>query len=95
MPGPDLDIVRSEVGSRLLRRLCRELASSGCRGALLGVNLGNERGVSFFRRHGFRTVFLLPGLGSREETGSVLERLEAWAPLPFPVRSTRIMAKTL
>lgn len=79
------------LGGRLMDAGLGELAALGARVAMLGVHLDNEEGLGLARSRGFRTVSLVPGRATR--LGSLVGGwVEAVSPLPFPDRSTRLMA---
>lgn len=79
------------LGGRLMDAGLAELALGGARVGMLGVHLDNEEGLALARTRGFRTVSFVPG----RSTGAgalVAGFVEKVSPLPFPDRSTRLMA---
>lgn len=79
------------LGGRLMDAGLAELAREGARVGMLGVHLDNEEGLALARSRGFRSVGFVPG-----ESTSVGSLVGPWvekvSPLPFPDRSTRLMA---
>lgn len=79
------------LGGRLMDAGLAELALMGCRVGMLGVHLDNEEGLELARSRGFRTWSFVPGRSTG--LGSVLGSIVGpVSPLPFPDRSTRLMA---
>jgi GNAT superfamily N-acetyltransferase len=79
------------IGGRLMDAGLGELAGIGARVGMLGVHLDNEEGLALARSRGFRTVGFVPGrsTGVGALVGDVVDEV---SPLPFPDRSTRLMA---
>lgn len=79
------------LGGRLMDAGLAELSALGARVGLLGVHLDNVEGLELARSRGFKTVSFVPGrsTGVGSLVGDWVERV---SPLPFPDRSTRLMA---
>jgi ribosomal protein S18 acetylase RimI-like enzyme len=79
------------LGGRVMDAGLGELAGLGLQVGMLGVHLDNEEGLALARTRGFKTVGFVPGRSTG--IGSVLGGVvEPVSPLPFPDRSTRLMA---
>lgn len=79
------------LGGRIMDAGLAELALMDKKIGLLGVHLDNEEGLELARSRGFHTWSFVPGrsTGVGSVLGSVVEPV---SPLPFPDRSTRLMA---
>ncbi|PSG96731.1 hypothetical protein BRD56_09180 [Thermoplasmatales archaeon SW_10_69_26] len=79
------------LGGRVMDAGLAEIALHGNRIGMLGVHLDNEEGLALARSRGFHTVSFVPGRST--SVGSVIgDWVERASPLPFPDRSTRLMA---
>lgn len=79
------------LGGRLMDAGLAELSAWGANVGMLGVHLDNDEGLALARSRGFHTVGYVPGRSTG--VGSLMgDWIENVSPLPFPDRSTRLMA---
>jgi len=51
---------RMGLGTQLMDTLTAHLRAKGIPGVMLGVGSGNEKGISFYKKYGFKTVGRIP-----------------------------------
>lgn len=56
------DYQRMGLGSQLMNALTAHLREKGIPGVMLAVGADNQKGRSFYRKYGFRTLLHLPGV---------------------------------